>query len=86
MNYAINSLPTASMCGSTQLVIGVVLAVIIVIAMRKHSAGYTAAVMLAAGASLFIHSFPLMGAAIALACAIAMITLCTRKSQQHSHQ
>ncbi len=76
MNYDINVLPIQMMTCSTQVAIGLVLAVIIYCAMRQHSRGYMAAVMIAAGASLYIHSFPLMGAAIALACVIAIITRC----------
>jgi hypothetical protein len=84
MNYAIHALPAAAMSCTTQVIIGVVLAVVIYCSMRKHSRGYMAAVMLAAGASLYIHSFPLMGAAIALACIIALVTLCATKPQQPS--
>ncbi|RTL34495.1 MAG: hypothetical protein EKK48_31430 [Candidatus Melainabacteria bacterium] len=81
MNYTINVLPTQAMSCATQVLIGVVLAVIIYCSMRQHSRGYMAAVMIAAGASLYIHSFPLMGAAIALACVVAVITRCNEKSK-----
>ena len=62
---------------------GIVIALIAIYAMRKHSKGYTTAVVVIGVAiPSYSHNFPVMAAAIMLSLFIAMFTLCvrTRKS------
>jgi hypothetical protein len=81
MNYTIPTLPNAVMSCDAQLAIGVILAIIIYFAMREHSRGYMAAVMLACAASLYTHNFPLMGTFLAITCVFALVARCINGRQ-----
>lgn len=73
MNYTIHSLPPVTMDCGMQEIIGIVLAIVICYSMREHSRGYMAAVMLATGVSLYVHSFPLMGVVIVVSSIVAFL-------------
>jgi hypothetical protein len=75
---------TAAMPIQAQILIGIALFIIVLRCMRHHSAGYTAAVMIAVAAPLYIHSFAYMAIAIVVAGIIGLITVCTR-THQHAH-
>ncbi len=71
----------ATMPGLVQVLIGIVLFVIVVRSMRNHSGGYTAAVVIAVAAPLYIHNFAYMAAAIVVAGMIGLITVYSRTRQ-----
>jgi hypothetical protein len=82
MNTTIASVAqAATIPGLIQIAIGVVLFIIVLRSMRHHSVGYTAAVVIAVAAPLYIHSFVFISGAIVVAGLIALATLCTRTSQ-----
>ena len=82
--YAIASSTAPTMPLLVQVLIGVVLFIIVVRSMRNHTIGYTAAVVIAVAAPLYIHSFAYMAAAIVVAGIIGLVTVCSR-TQKHAH-
>jgi hypothetical protein len=82
MNTTIASVAhAAAIPGLIQIAVGVVLFIIVLRSMRDYSVGYTAAVVFAVAAPLYIHSYVYVAGAIVVAGLIALITLCTRTSQ-----
>lgn len=69
-----------------QVIIGVVLFIAVLCAMRKYSNGYAIASIVSVGVSLFVHSLPLAAGAFAVAAVVAVVALCGNKpknAQQH---
>jgi asparagine N-glycosylation enzyme membrane subunit Stt3 len=68
----------ATMPVLVQTLIGIMLFLIVVRSMRNHSGGYTAAVVIAVAAPLYIQNLAYMAAAIVGAGIIGLITVCSR--------
>ncbi|CAN5530005.1 hypothetical protein BH10CYA1_BH10CYA1_32760 [soil metagenome] len=85
-NYQIPALHVAGMSCTTQLILGVVLFVLVLCSMRKHSSGYAVAAIISVGASLYLHSLPLAAGAFAVAAVVAAFTICSGKPQQRAQQ